>query len=131
MDAVTIAAWITRGAVAIIFLVMGVSHFRPRVARGMARMIPPRLRSDGALSPIRLVYITGVCELAGGIGILLPWTRLAAALALAIFLVAVFPANAYAAEHPDQFGRAAIPYWPRFAAQLALIALVLVAGALR
>ena len=60
----------------------------------------------------------------------MPATRLAAAIALAVFLVAVFPANAYAARHPDRFGRLAIPFWPRLIAQLALIALVLVAGIL-
>jgi uncharacterized membrane protein len=44
--------------------------------------------------------------------------------------VAVFPANAYASQHPEKFGRAAIPFWPRLVAQLALIALVLLAGTL-
>ncbi len=71
-----------------------------------------------------------MCEILGGVGILLPWTRLAAAIALAVFLVAVFPANAYAAQHPEKFGRAAIPFWPRLIAQLVLIALVLLAGTL-
>ena len=96
----------------------------------MARMIPPRMRREGILKPLNLVYVTGVCEVLGGVGILLPWTRLAAAIALAVFLVAVFPANAYAAQHPDRFGRLAIPFWPRLAAQVVLIALVLVAGLL-
>ena len=55
---------------------------------------------------------------------------LAAAIALVVFLIAVFPANAYASEHPEKFGRAAIPFWPRLLGQVALIALVLVAGLL-
>jgi uncharacterized membrane protein len=130
MDAQTIAGWILRGITAAIFIGMGISHFRPRTARGMARIIPPRMRRDGLLKPINLVYFTGVCELAGGVGILLPWTRLAAALALTVFLIAVFPSNAYASHHPEKFGRAAIPFWPRLIAQLALIALVLLAGLL-
>jgi uncharacterized membrane protein len=130
MDAVTVAAWIIRGAVAVVFVGMGINHFRPRAARGMARMIPPRIRFGGVVSPLNLVYFTGVCEIAGGIGILVPATRLAAAIALVVFLVAVFPANAYAAEHPEIFGRAAIPYWPRYCAQLALVALVMLAGTL-
>lgn len=127
----TVVAWVLRGIVAAIFLGMGINHFRPRAARGMARMLPPSMRRHGALRPINLVYLTGVCEIAGGIGILLPWTRLAAAIALAVFLIAVFPANAYAAQHPDRFGRLAIPFWPRLIAQVVLIALVLVAGLLR
>ncbi len=123
-------AWILRGLVALIFIGMGVNHFLPRSARGMARMIPPFLRREGILKPINLVYFTGVCEIAGGVGILVPATSLAAAIALTVFLIAVFPANAYAAEHPDQFGRAAIPFWPRLLGQLALIAIVLLAALL-
>jgi uncharacterized membrane protein len=130
MNAVSVTAWVLRGLVAIIFLGMGINHFRPRAARGMARIIPPRLRREGILSPLFLVYFTGVCEILGGVGILLPWTRFAAAIALTVFLIAVFPANAYASQHPEKFGRAAIPFWPRLAAQLVLIALVLLAGIL-
>jgi uncharacterized membrane protein len=130
MDAAMTIAWILRGLVALIFIGMGVNHFLPRSARGMARMIPPFLRREGILKPINLVYFTGVCEIAGGVGILVPATSLAAAIALTVFLIAVFPANAYAAEHPDQFGRAAIPFWPRLLGQLALIAIVLLAALL-
>jgi uncharacterized membrane protein len=130
MDAAMTIAWILRGLVALIFIGMGVNHFLPRSARGMARMIPPFLRREGMLKPINLVYFTGVCEIAGGVGILVPATSLAAAIALTVFLIAVFPANAYAAEHPDQFGRAAIPFWPRLLGQLALIAIVLLAALL-
>jgi uncharacterized membrane protein len=130
MNAVPVVAWILRAVTAIIFLGMGINHFRPRAARAMARIIPPYLRREGLLRPINLVYFTGVCELLGGVGILLPWTRLPAAIALTVFLIAVFPANAYASQHPEKFGRAAIPFWPRLAAQLVLIVLVLVAGLL-
>jgi uncharacterized membrane protein len=130
MNAVPVVAWILRAVTAIIFLGMGINHFRARAARAMARIIPPYLRREGLLRPINLVYFTGVCELLGGVGILLPWTRLPAAIALTIFLIAVFPANAYASQHREKFGRAAIPFWPRLAAQLVLIALVLVAGLL-
>ena len=126
----TVVAWVLRGIVALAFIAMGINHFRPRAARGMARMIPPRLRREGILKPINLVYFTGACEVLGGVGILLPWTRLAAGIALAVFLVVVFPANAYAARNPDRFGRLAIPFWPRLIAQVVFIALVLVAGIL-
>ncbi|HEX4443085.1 MAG TPA: hypothetical protein VHZ81_05900 [Galbitalea sp.] len=123
-------AWILRGITAAIFLVMGINHFRPRVARGMAAMIPPTIRRDGILKPLNLVYFTGVCELLGAVGILLPWTRLAAGIALAVFLVAVFPANAYAAGKREKFGRFSTAFWPRLVLQLVLIALVLVAALL-
>ena len=116
-------------ALAIMFVGMGINHFRRGPARVMARMIPPRLRSEGRLRPIVLVYITGVCEIAGGLGLMIPATRPVASVALIVFLVAVFPANAYAARHPDTFGRAAIPFWPRLAGQAVLVTLLaLVAG---
>ena len=71
------------------------------------------------------MQFTGLCEIAGGIGLLVPVLHLAAAIALIVFLIAVFPANAYAAQHPEKFGRAAFPFWPRLLAQLALIGLLL------
>jgi uncharacterized membrane protein len=118
-----IARGVTTVVLAVLFLGMGVIHFVPSVSRGMAAMIPPYLRGEGVLKPINLVYLTGVCELAGGVGLLTPLRPLAA-IALVVFLVAVFPANAYAAQHPEQFGRVAVPFWPRLAAQLALIGLL-------
>ncbi len=116
------AQLVVRILLAALFLGMGVSHFVPKVARGMAAMIP-RLPARRAL-----VRITGVCEIAGAIGLLAPWEllRLITGIALAVFLVAVFPANAYAAGHPEKFGRAATPFWPRLGLQLLLIAAVLV-----
>jgi uncharacterized membrane protein len=130
MNGVDIVAWVLRGLTAAIFIGMGLNHFRPRAAHGMARIIPPWMRSDGLLKPLNLVYFTGVCEVLGGVGILLPWTRLAAGIALTVFLIAVFPANHYASQHPEKFGRAAIPFWPRYFAQLALVLLVLLAASL-
>ena len=125
---VEIVREVTTVALALLFLGMGVSHFVPRVSRGMAAMIPPYLRRQGVLRPINLVYLTGLCELAGGLALLTPLRPLAA-IALIVFLVAVFSANAYAAQHPERFGRVAIPFWPRLAAQLALIAPLVFAGA--
>lgn len=116
-------------ALAILFAAMGVTHFVPSVARGMAAIIPPRLKGAGLLSGKSLVRFTGVCEIAGGIGLLVPQTHVAAAIALIVFLVAVFPANAYASQHPERFGRAAIPFWPRLAAQVALIGLLVFVAA--
>ena len=55
--------------------------------------------------------------------------RWLAGAALVVFLIAVFPANAYAAAHPEKFGRAAFPFWPRYLAQLGLIVLVMLAAA--
>jgi uncharacterized membrane protein len=61
--------------------------------------------------------------------LLAPWdgVRLAAGICLVLFLIAVFPANAYAARDPARFGRLAIPFWPRLGIQLLLIVLVILA----
>jgi len=118
---------VLRVVLALIFVGMGVLHFIPSVARGMAAMIPPALVRPGIPSRRALVVFTGLCEIAGGIGLLVPATRFAAGIALVVFLIAVFPANAYASQHREKFGAAAIPFWPRFLGQLALIALVLLA----
>ena len=116
-----IAQLVVTIALAGVFVFMGVAHFVPASARTMAAMIPQRMRF---VSARRLVQFTGLCEIAGGIGLLIPLLHLAAAIALIVFLVTVFPANAYAAQHPEKFGRAAIPFWPRLLGQAALIGLL-------
>ncbi len=118
--------WVIRIALAIVFIAMGVTHFVPGPAKTMAAMIPPAFTTRVS-APV-LVAFTGVCEIAGGIGLLVPLTHTAAGIALAVFLVAVFPANARAARDPERFGRAAIAFWPRLIAQVVLIALCLIAA---
>lgn len=112
---------------AVAFIAMGINHFRSRVARGMAAMIPPFFKRGGLLTGKNLVRFTGVCEIAGGIGLLLPWTMLLAGILLAIFLVAVYPANHYASNRKEQFGKAAYPKIPRLIAQIVAIILIIVA----
>ncbi|WP_431198188.1 hypothetical protein [Leifsonia xyli] len=62
----------------------------------------------------------------GRIGLLVPATRVAAAICLVVFLVAVFPANAYAAGKTERFGVFATPLVPRAILQVVLIALCVV-----
>ena len=97
-------------------------------------MIPPGLRGTGVLSPVSLVTVSGVAEIIGGLGLLVPVpeVRFAAgvwliALLIAL-LIAVFPANAYVARDPERFGRVAVPLVPRVIGQVVLGALVLVAA---
>ena len=111
----------------LVFVGMGILHFIPGPTRAMASMIPPAMQGHRWPSPRALVLFTGLCEIAGGIGLLIPATRTAAAIALVVFLAAVFPANAYAAKHPERFGRVAIPFWPRLIGQLVLMALIVLA----
>lgn len=112
---------------AVMFVGMGVLHFLPGPAKTMAAMIPRPFRGT-RVTPGTLVAFTGVCEIAGGLGLLIPATRIAAVVCLIVFLIAVFPANAAAARRPERFGRLAVPFVPRLIGQLVLIlALVTVA----
>jgi uncharacterized membrane protein len=43
--------------------------------------------------PLEIVYASGVAEMAGGVGLLIPRLRNAAAIGLIALLIAVFPAN--------------------------------------
>src|SRR5260370_21456907 len=69
------------------FTYTGVSHFT-KLKHDMVRMMPAIFPK-----PLLLVYITGVLELLGALGILLPATRALAGICLILFLLAVFPAN--------------------------------------
>lgn len=74
-------------------------------------------------APRSVVALSGVAELAGGVGVLIPATRRPAAWALAALLVAVFPANLWMAQHPERFS--SIPswaLWARLPLQIPLVA---------
>ena len=75
-----------RGTLAALFIASGLVHLvRPRV---YLPMMPPYLPY-----PSELILASGVAEIAGGIGLLLPPTRRVARYGLITLLVAVFPAN--------------------------------------
>jgi uncharacterized membrane protein len=50
-----------------------------------------------------LVLLSGLCELLGAAGLLMPRTRVFAAYGLIALCIVVFPANLNMALHPDQF----------------------------
>jgi uncharacterized membrane protein len=80
-----------RGALAIMFLFTGSSHFTG-MKHDFAAMIPEPL-PDG----LWVIYLTGVFEIAGAIGLLVPRARRISGLCLVLLLVAMFPANVNAA----------------------------------
>jgi len=49
------------------------------------------------------VMLSGIAELAGGVGVLLPGTRRLSGVGLIALLAAVFPANLYMAQQPGRF----------------------------
>jgi uncharacterized membrane protein len=77
---------------------------------------------------LAMVQISGVCEILGGIGLLIPETRRAAGWGLAALLIAVFPANVYMVTDPVAAGAASISpvvLWGRLPLQLFFIIWVL------
>lgn len=81
---------------AAMFLLTGVAHFAPPLRSQLIAIVPPALPTPGLL-----VSVTGVLELLGAAGLLLPATRVAAAVCLLLLMLAMFPANIYAARMPD------------------------------
>jgi uncharacterized membrane protein len=76
-------------------------------------------------APLALVYISGIAEIAGGLGLILPATRRLAAWGLVALFLAVFPANINMAINDLPLGSRAIPawaLWARLPLQLVLIA---------
>jgi len=85
-----------RWAFAALFITGGIGHF---VATDFyLRIMPPYLPY-----PRALVLLSGVCEVALGVLLLIPGTTRLAAWGLIALLVAVFPANLSMYQHPDRF----------------------------
>jgi uncharacterized membrane protein len=97
----------SRRLLAAFFIQAGVNHFV--MPRPYERIVPPRLQGNARL----LVQVSGVAEVAGGVGVLLPWTRRLSGLGLIALLAAVFPANWHMAREPERFRR--IPRWALYA----------------
>jgi uncharacterized membrane protein len=81
---------------AAMFVLTGIAHFAGAMRADLVAIVPPRLPAPGLL-----VTITGVLELLGAVGLLLPVTRVAAAVCLLLLMLAMFPANIYAARMPN------------------------------
>ena len=108
----------TRYALATMLVFTASAHFT-KVKRDLVRMVP-----DWVPWPQAVVYFTGVGELAGALGLLLPSLRLAAGIALIAFFILVFPANAKAARSGvGMGGKAATPLWLRVPMQTLFIVL--------
>ena len=99
------------------FVVAGIMHFV--VPNAYIRIVPPALPV-----PRLLVVLSGIAEILGGAGLLLPSARRAAAWGLAVLLVAVYPANIYAVvshvQFPGILGQSWVQ-WLRLPLQIPLI----------
>jgi uncharacterized membrane protein len=93
-----------RRAVAFVFLwfaIGGVAHFAATETE--MRIVPPYIPW-----PRAAVLWSGAFELLGALGLLLPRTRRAAGLGLALLTIAVTPAHVYMLQHPELFD---VPAW--------------------
>ncbi len=86
-----------RLSLAALFVFTGVSHFV--MPEELAQLLPPSF-------PLRmeLIAVTGVLEILGAIGLLIPRLARLASIGLILFLVGVLPANIYAAFNYVAFG---------------------------
>ena len=110
-----------RLALAAMFVLTGSTHFT--ATESMLQMIPDFL-------PLRreAVYLSGLAELAGAVGLLVPWLRRLAGLGLAAMLIGVFPANINVALNNLQIDLVStdpVLQWARLLLQPVLVWLVL------
>jgi uncharacterized membrane protein len=100
----------------VFFVAAGALHF---IHPGMyEKIVPPQLGH----AP-ELVAISGIAEIAGGLGLMIPRTRRAAGVGLIVLLIAVWPANIYMAFEANHFAAVAPTWllWARVPLQVAMI----------
>ena len=97
------------------FLFAGVMHFlKPRPYVAIVPDALPRKRE--------IVFVSGVAEIAGGAGVLVPATRRVAGWWLIATLLAIFPANVNMAVNSERFRMVPEPLlWVRLPIQALLI----------
>jgi uncharacterized membrane protein len=116
-----LSSWREAGlmAVVILFLFTGSTHFTA-MKHDYAAMLPSPLSGN-----LGIIYLTGVLEIAGALGLLVPRTRRLAGICLVLYLLAVFPGNVYAAVNEVPFrGEPPTPLWLRTPIQLFFIGMV-------
>jgi uncharacterized membrane protein len=95
---------VLRWGLTIFMVAAGLNHFL--AAETYEAMVPRALPS-----PELLVQISGIAEIAGGLGLILPATRRLAAWGLVALYVAVFPANLNMAVNHLPLGTHELPTW--------------------
>jgi len=110
-----------RYALALLFFVAGLLHLV--LPAPYLRIMPP-----GLPEPALLVALSGVAEMAGGVGLLLPATRRWAVWGLLALLLAVFPANISMLSRQAELGLPALALWARLPLQPLLMWAVWRAG---
>ncbi|MGI8911990.1 MAG: DoxX family protein [Rubrobacteraceae bacterium] len=104
---------------AIMLLFTGASHFTS-MRHDFAAMIPDLLPNG-----LWVIYLTGVFEIAGAVGLLIPQTRRLAGICLVLLMIVMFSANVNAAlDDIPLRGQDPTPLWLRAPMQLLYIGMV-------
>jgi len=116
-----LASWqdSARYALAVMFVFTATAHFN-KMKHDLARMIPSCFSR-----PLLIVYITGVLELLGEAGLVLPQFRRLAGICLIALLIGMFVANVNAAQKGVTLrGKPPTPLWLRTPMQALFIGLL-------
>lgn len=123
------ASWPVSAAhgMAVMLVLTASAHFVPASVTVMpnhadlVRMVPPFMPFADAV-----IYLTGVLELLGALGLVLTATRWVAGVALAALFVTLLPANIHAAIADVTFanGEPATPLWQRIPEQILYVGIV-------
>lgn len=107
----------SRALLSLLFVAAGLNHFRSTAL--YESIMPPYLPF-----PLALVYLSGLAEIAGGVGVAVPRTRRMAGWGLLTLLLAVFPANVYMATDkivPAGYSIPSTLLWARLPLQFVLM----------
>ena len=97
------------------FVLAGGNHFHN--PHFYLRIMPPYLPAH-----LELVYLSGLFEILGGVGVLVPRIRRLSGWGLMLLMLAVFPANIHMAVHPELFSKLpTLALYARLPLQLLLI----------
>jgi uncharacterized membrane protein len=112
-----------RVAAGVAFIIASLPHFF--APERYLPMMPPFV-----MAPEAMIFVSGLGELLGGLGLLIPQTARLAAWCLVVLLIAIFPANIYVAiSGVNAAGLPSSPWytWSRLPFQLVFIWWVLTA----
>jgi uncharacterized membrane protein len=115
---------VLRVILAIGYLIAGIAHLR---SPGGFLAITP----SWVPFPADVIAFTGIAEIAGAIGLIIPRLRFAAGIGLALYALCVWPANFHHALSDITIGGTNLSWWyhgPRLAFQPVLIWLALWVG---
>ena len=108
---------ILRWVLAALYLIAGIFH--------VAWPAPfLKITPDWVPLPDLVIFVTGVCEIAGAIGLINPKVRRMAGIGLALYAIAVFPANVKHAMMDMGSAQPTLGLWyhiPRFVLQPVLV----------